>query len=129
MHVDEREGIMPSRFFVAKNRGGNIVKLIIAEKPSVSKSLAALLGAKDRKDGYFVGNGYIVSWCYGHLVELARPAAYEERYKRWAYMRCPFCRKPCNMPSGRKRKSSWISCAPHARDDVESVMNPCRTPA
>ena len=47
------------------------MKLIIAEKPSVGKSLAAILGAKSRRDGYLEGNGYIVTWCIGHLVALA----------------------------------------------------------
>ena len=64
-------------------------KLVIAEKPSVSKSLAAVLGANTRRDGYFEGGGYLVSWCYGHLVELAHPAAYGEQYKRWAYDTLP----------------------------------------
>ena len=49
------------------------MKLVIAEKPSVSKSIAALLGVKKREDGYLEGNGYIVSWCFGHLAELADP--------------------------------------------------------
>ena len=46
------------------------MRLVIAEKPSVAKAIAPVVGAKGRKDGYFEGNGYIVSWCYGHLVGL-----------------------------------------------------------
>ena len=59
------------------------MKLVIAEKPSVAKSIAAVLGANARKDGYLEGGGYTVSWCVGHLVELADAAAYEERYGKW----------------------------------------------
>ncbi|MDR2590596.1 MAG: hypothetical protein LBC71_06400 [Oscillospiraceae bacterium] len=52
--------------------------LVIAEKPSVVKSLSDVLGAKTRKDGYYEGNGYIVSWCIGHLAGLADASKYDE---------------------------------------------------
>ena len=52
------------------------MKLVVAEKPSVAQSLAAVLGAKEKKDGYLEGGGWLVSWCVGHLVELAQPEAY-----------------------------------------------------
>ena len=61
------------------------MKLVIAEKPSVAMSLAAVLGANERKDGYLEGSGYLVSWCVGHLLELAQPEAYNEQYARWRY--------------------------------------------
>lgn len=61
------------------------MKLVIAEKPSVAMSLAAVLGANEKKDGYIEGGGYLVSWCVGHLLELAQPEAYGERYARWRY--------------------------------------------
>ena len=51
------------------------MKLVIAEKPSVAMSLAAVLGTTERKDGYLEGSGYLVSWCVGHLLELAQPEA------------------------------------------------------
>lgn len=54
--------------------------LVIAEKPSVAKSIAAVLNATNRKDGYLEGDGFLVSWCVGHLVELADASTYEERY-------------------------------------------------
>jgi len=57
--------------------------LVIAEKPSVGMSLAAVLGARERKDGYVEGNGYIVSWCVGHLVGLADAYEYNEQYGKW----------------------------------------------
>jgi DNA topoisomerase-3 len=59
--------------------------LVIAEKPSVAASIAAALGAKEKKDGYIEGCGYLISWCIGHLVELAEAAAYGEQYKKWSY--------------------------------------------
>ena len=59
------------------------MKLVIAEKPSVAMSLAAVLGATQKQDGYTEGGGYLVSWCVGHLVELAQPEAYGEQYARW----------------------------------------------
>ena len=57
--------------------------LVISEKPSVAQSIAAVLGAKQRGNGYLEGNGYLVSWCLGHLVELASADAYDPKYKRW----------------------------------------------
>ena len=57
--------------------------LVIAEKPSVGMSLAAVLGARDKKDGYTEGGGYIVSWCVGHLVGLADAYEYNEQYGKW----------------------------------------------
>ena len=65
------------------------MRLVIAEKPSVAKSIADVLGAMNRKDGYFEGNGYLVSWCVGHLVELAEPESYGDKWKRWTYESLP----------------------------------------
>ncbi len=59
------------------------MKLVIAEKPSVAMSIAKVIGANSRKDGYVEGNNYIVSWCVGHLVRMSNPETYDERYKRW----------------------------------------------
>ncbi len=58
-------------------------KLVITEKPSVAKAYADILGAKKKQDGYFEGNGYLISWCVGHLVELVMPQDYDEKYRRW----------------------------------------------
>lgn len=65
------------------------MKLVIAEKPSVANSIADVLGANDREDGYREGNGYIVSWCVGHLVELVTPDYYDEKYAKWNYESLP----------------------------------------
>ena len=58
------------------------MKLVLAEKPSVAQSIAKVLGATKREDGYLAGNGYVVSWCVGHLVELAQPEAYDAKYSK-----------------------------------------------
>lgn len=59
------------------------MKVCIAEKPSVAKEIAEVLGAKDRKDGYFEGNGYQVTWSFGHLCELKEPHEYDSAYRQW----------------------------------------------
>ena len=58
-------------------------KLVIAEKPSVALSISKVIGAACKKDGYYEGNGYRVSWCIGHLVQMANPVAYDKKYARW----------------------------------------------
>ena len=55
------------------------MKLVLAEKPSVAQSIAQVIGAVKRCDGYLEGNDWIVSWCVGHLVELSQPEAYDEK--------------------------------------------------
>ncbi len=59
-------------------------KLVIAEKSSVAQSIAAVIGAKQKHDGYLTGNGYTVSWCLGHLAELSDASAYNTDYARWS---------------------------------------------
>jgi len=61
------------------------LRLVIAEKPSVAQSIAAVIGARKRCDGYLEGGGYLVSWCVGHLIELAAADAYDEKYSKWRY--------------------------------------------
>lgn len=61
------------------------MNLVIAEKPSVAQSIAAVIGATSKKDGYMEGSGYLVSWCVGHLVELAPANAYDKKYAKWTY--------------------------------------------
>ena len=65
------------------------MKLVITEKPSVAMALASVLGARTRKDGYVEGNGYLVSWCVGHLVGLCDASEYDEKYKKWRYEDLP----------------------------------------
>lgn len=59
------------------------MKLVIAEKPSVAISIAKVIGANKKKDGYYEGNGYRVSWCVGHLIQMGNPNAYDEKYAKW----------------------------------------------
>lgn len=65
------------------------MQLVIAEKPSVARSIAEVIGAAESKEGYMEGNGYMVSWCVGHLVELAQPESYGEQWKKWTYESLP----------------------------------------
>lgn len=65
------------------------MQLVIAEKPSVAQTIAKVLGAAERKDGYVEGNGYIVSWCVGHLAALVNPESYDEKYKAWSFETLP----------------------------------------
>ena len=65
------------------------MRLVITEKPSVAQAVARVIGADERKNGYMEGNGYIVSWCIGHLVELAQPDAYSDTWKKWNYESLP----------------------------------------
>jgi DNA topoisomerase-3 len=65
------------------------MKLVIAEKPSVAQSIATVIGATNRKDGYMGGKDYLVSWCVGHLVELASADLYDEKYAKWQYEGLP----------------------------------------
>ena len=61
------------------------MRLVIAEKPSVAMALASVIGARSRRDGFVEGNGYLVSWCVGHLVGLCDAADYDDRYRKWNY--------------------------------------------
>lgn len=65
------------------------MQLVIAEKPSVAQTIAKVLGVSQRKNGYVEGNDYIVSWCVGHLVGLAKPESYDEKYARWSFESLP----------------------------------------
>lgn len=65
------------------------MKVCIAEKPSVAQSIAQILGANQRRDGYFEGNGYQVTWTFGHLCELKAPEEYDDRWKSWSLVWLP----------------------------------------
>lgn len=65
------------------------MKLVITEKPSVAASISKVIGATEKKDGFYEGNGYLVSWCVGHLVELAQPQDYSSIYEKWSYETLP----------------------------------------
>ena len=84
------------------------MQLVIAEKPSVAKSIADVLGAIDRQDGYFEGGGYIVSWCVGHLIELAEPESYGDQWKKWTTRAFRSIRIIGSMRSRRIPKNSTM---------------------
>lgn len=104
------------------------MKLVLAEKPSVASSLAKVLGADKRGDGYLEGNGYIVSWCVGHLVELATPEAYDERYGKWKYSDLPIFPSEWRYEVSKgTRKQFGILKQLMNREDVTSLI--CATDA
>ena len=104
------------------------MKLVLAEKPSVAQSIAKVLGANKREDGYLEGNGYVVSWCVGHLVELAQPEAYDAKYSKWAYADLPIFPADWRyeVSSGTKKQFGILKKL-MARDDVASLV--CATDA
>ena len=85
-------------------------KLVIAEKPSVAQSIARVIGANERKDGYLEGNGYLVSWCFGHLVELAEPHEYDPLFKAWNVESLPILPEnwKYNVSSGTRKQYSLL---------------------
>ena len=100
--------------------------LIIAEKPSVAATIAAALGAKEKKDGYIAGNGCLVSWCVGHLVQLAEAAAYGEQYKKWSYDSLPILPQEWQyaVASDKGKQFKILKDLMH-RADVSEVVNAC----
>ena len=102
------------------------MKLVIAEKPSVAASLSAVIGASTRKDGYFEGNGWRVSWCVGHLAGLADAHAYNPDYAKWRYDDLPILPEPWQMVVSKDKKKQFnilkqLMNAP----DVTEVVNAC----
>ena len=103
-----------------------IAKLVVAEKPSVAMSYAKVLGATSRKDGYLEGNGYLVSWCVGHLVELAPPNVYDAKYVKWSVADLPILpQKWQYLVSASTKKQFGILQKLMDRPDVESIVNSC----
>ena len=102
------------------------MRLVIAEKPSVAAALAAALGVKNKKDGYMEGGGYLISWCVGHLVELAEAAAYGEQYKKWSYDSLPILPQPWQYTVFKDRQKQFkILKDLMRRSDVSEVVNAC----
>ena len=101
-------------------------RLVIAEKPSVGMSIAAVLGVNGKNDGYLEGRDYIVSWCFGHLAELVNAESYDEKYAKWKCDDLPI------VPSGWKYKISRDKYQQFEtlrqlmnRGDVSEVINAC----
>ena len=104
------------------------MKLVLAEKPSAAQSFAAVLGADKRNEGYLEGNGYLVSWCIGHLVELIQPEGYDEKYRRWKVADLPIFPQEWKyqISSGTKKQFAILKKLME-RKDVESLI--CATDA
>ena len=103
-------------------------QLVIAEKPSVARSIAAVIGATQKQNGYMEGNGYLVSWCIGHLVSFADAGRYDERFKKWRYEDLPIIPEPWQyiIPDEKKQQFETIRELAN-RPDVERLV--CATDA
>ena len=103
-------------------------RLVISEKPSVAMSYAKVLGATNRKDGYLEGNGYLVSWCVGHLVELAPPNVYDEKFVKWSIADLPILPQKWQylVSASTKKQFDILKDLMH-RPDVDSIV--CATDA
>ena len=101
-------------------------KLIIAEKPSVAKSIASALGASSRADGFYEGSGLLVSWCVGHLVSPLDAGGYDERFKKWRYEDLPILPEPFRYaPIPGKEAALDNVKRLMAREDVTEIVNAC----
>ena len=102
------------------------MRLVIAEKPSVAKSLAAVLGAATRRDGYLEGNGWLVSWCLGHLAGLADAAIYNPDYAKWRYDDLPILPESWRFTIAKDKRDQFdVLRTLLRREDVTEVVNAC----
>ena len=104
------------------------MKLVISEKPSVAASIAKVIGADTKENGYYEGSGYIVSWCVGHLIELAQPQEYNAIYEKWSYDTLPIIPEEWkySVKADTKAQYKVLRELMH-KDDIESVV--CATDA
>ena len=102
------------------------MKLVIAEKPSVGAAIAAVMGANEKRSGYFEGSGYLVSWCIGHLISLADAATYNEQFRKWKYDDLPIVPQEWQfiVASGKEQQFSILKDLMH-RSDVTEIINAC----
>lgn len=110
-------------FFYDRERDWKMYQLVLAEKPSVAQSIAKVIGATGRKDGYLEGNGYVVSWCVGHLVELAAADQYDPRYSKWQQGDLPIIPEMWKFQIARNTKKQFeILKALMERSDVTELI-------
>jgi len=102
------------------------MKLVIAEKPSVAMSIAKVIGAKNKKDGYYEGNDYRVSWCVGHLVQMANPDSYDEKYKKWRIEDLPIIPKEYKyeIVNPTKKQFNILKKLMNSKE-VDTIINAC----
>ena len=102
------------------------MKLVIAEKPSVAISIAKVIGANKKKDGYYGGNGYRVSWCVGHLIQMANPDAYDEKYAKWNMADLPIIPSDYKYEVAKATKKQFNILKKLMNDkEVDTVINAC----
>lgn len=102
------------------------MKLVIAEKPSVALSIAKVLGANDKKDGYVEGNGYKVSWCVGHLIQMANPDAYDSRYAKWNMEDLPIFPKEYKYEVTKATKKQFSILKKLMNESsIDTIINAC----
>ena len=102
------------------------MKLVIAEKPSVAISITKVIGVNKKKDGYYEGNGYRVSWCVGHLIQMANPDAYDEKYAKWNIEDLPIVPKEYKYEVAKATKKQFNILKKLMNDkDVDIVINAC----
>lgn len=100
--------------------------LVIAEKPSVALSISKVIGATNKKDGYYEGNGYRVSWCVGHLIQMANPDSYDEKYAKWNMADLPIIPKEYKYVVSKATKKQFNTLKKLMNDkDVDTVVNAC----
>lgn len=102
------------------------MKLVIAEKPSVAISIAKVIGANKKKDGYYEGNGYRLSWCVGHLIQMANPDAYDEKYAKWNMADLPIIPSDYKYEVAKATKKQFNILKKLMNDkEVDTVINAC----
>ena len=102
------------------------MKLVIAEKPSVAISIAKVIGANKKKDGYYEGKGYRVSWCVGHLIQMANPDAYDEKYAKWNITDLPIVPKNYKYEIAKSTRKQFNILKKLMNDkEIDSVINAC----
>ena len=102
------------------------MKLVIAEKPSVAISIAKVIGANKKKDGYYEGNRCRVSWCVGHLIQMANPDAYDEKYAKWNMADLPIIPSDYKYEVAKATKKQFNILKKLMNDkEVDTVINAC----
>ena len=113
----------PGVFFILEREDPMGNRLVIAEKPSVAQSIAKVIGADRKMDRYLEGSGYLVSWCFGHLVELCEPQEYDEKYEKWRKEDLPIVPDPFRYRVSEDTKKQFRKLKElMERDDVDGLI-------